>query len=469
MQPKDRERNQLILYQKVSEMKRKYHAFTVCFLLFGMTLLQAQFLKSFSQDGKVGFMNDQNEIVIEPLFSSRGQLMGNDVYPVTYDGKTGYIDARTGVLVFPFKYTVVTKVVGQRVFKVLEDGKFTTHYPIQNGRIPTKEMLAAMQQEELNKQDLNGEKAFEKAMEYSNKNNLAEAKKWYEISASRGQPVAMYNLGLMYYHGRGVPQNYAEAFHWYKKAADRGMMEAHFNVGVMYAKGQGVAVDFMEAKKSYEKAAEKGSAPAMFNLSLMYFWGEGIPKDEGLAFQWTRKAAEKEMPMALFNLGVLYEKGIGTAPDKTQTFKYYLKASEKEVVEAMYYLGLLYYNGEGVAQNYTESKKWIQKAADNDLQKAMDFLASHPFEPQSNPNEGISPYLERIMNTPVDKSVVEEQLENSKRLVESLTELPPEEQKEAAKQISKYLEDQRRIQQETAEKLRKANEEATKRMEQINN
>jgi Sel1 repeat len=40
--------------------------------------------------------------------------------------------------------------------------------------------------------------------------------------AAVGYAPAEYNLGNMYYYGRGVPRDGAEALKWYRKAADQG-------------------------------------------------------------------------------------------------------------------------------------------------------------------------------------------------------------------------------------------------------
>lgn len=40
--------------------------------------------------------------------------------------------------------------------------------------------------------------------------------------AQSGDAIAQSSLGLMYFHGRGVPQNYSEAMRWYRLAAAQG-------------------------------------------------------------------------------------------------------------------------------------------------------------------------------------------------------------------------------------------------------
>ena len=89
-------------------------------------------------------------------------------------------------------------------------------------------------------------------------------------AAERGDAQAQFNLGMMYYKGRGVSQDDAEAFKWYRQAAERGVAEAQFNLGVMYDKGRGVSQDDAEAVRWYRQAADQGFARAQFLLGAMY-------------------------------------------------------------------------------------------------------------------------------------------------------------------------------------------------------
>ena len=46
--------------------------------------------------------------------------------------------------------------------------------------------------------------------------------------------TAQYNLGSMYYNGRGVLQDYEEAVFWYRLSAEQGDAYAQRNLGLMY-------------------------------------------------------------------------------------------------------------------------------------------------------------------------------------------------------------------------------------------
>jgi TPR repeat protein len=78
--------------------------------------------------------------------------------------------------------------------------------------------------------------------------------------AERGSSVAQSNLGLMYYHSRGVSQDYAEAMKWFRKAADQGDADAQYSLGLMYAIGKGVPQDYVLAYMWLNLASTRDSA-----------------------------------------------------------------------------------------------------------------------------------------------------------------------------------------------------------------
>ncbi len=79
--------------------------------------------------------------------------------------------------------------------------------------------------------------------------------------AAQGEAMAQFALGVMYYAGRGVPQDYGLALKWYRLAAALGHANAQFNLGVMYAKGQGVPQDYVQAYKWLNLAAAAITEP----------------------------------------------------------------------------------------------------------------------------------------------------------------------------------------------------------------
>lgn len=89
-------------------------------------------------------------------------------------------------------------------------------------------------------------------------------KQWRPL-AEKGQAKAQYNLGLLYYNGRGVNQDYTQARHWYLKAAEQGQAFAQNNLGKLYEKGQGVLQDPVQADMWYLLSAAQGNDVAVKN------------------------------------------------------------------------------------------------------------------------------------------------------------------------------------------------------------
>jgi uncharacterized protein len=140
--------------------------------------------------------------------------------------------------------------------------------------------------------------------------------------AEAGDPAAQTNIGLLYYEGKGVPQNYEEAIKWYTMAASKGYPDAAFNLAVVYADGKGVEHNGAEALKWYQVAADAGYAPAQLMLGNIYFRGVDVPMDRDAGFKWYLKAAEQDDVVAEFFVANLYETGQGVPEDLVQAYKW---------------------------------------------------------------------------------------------------------------------------------------------------
>src|SRR4029078_9574062 len=80
---------------------------------------------------------------------------------------------------------------------------------------------------------------FEDAVSAYRRGDYAMAAQVFRSLAEQGDPGAQNNLGMMYTHGLGVPQDDQEAVKWCRLAAKQGSTEAQFNLGVMYEDGIG--------------------------------------------------------------------------------------------------------------------------------------------------------------------------------------------------------------------------------------
>ncbi|HEV7815047.1 MAG TPA: tetratricopeptide repeat protein [Janthinobacterium sp.] len=132
----------------------------------------------------------------------------------------------------------------------------------------------------------------EGASAYNNK-NYPQALKEILPLAKAGNADAEHLLGLMYYMGRGVPQDYKQAMAWHRKAAMQGKADAQYVVGAMYYTGNAVIQDQKQATVWFRKAAEQGHAEAQQVLGLMYrYHMGGVPQDKVIAYMlWNLAAA----------------------------------------------------------------------------------------------------------------------------------------------------------------------------------
>ena len=65
-------------------------------------------------------------------------------------------------------------------------------------------------------------------------------------AAERGDARAQFNLGFMYYKGRGIDTDEVKAFGWTRKAAVQGFAPAQYLLGGAYYNGMGTKRDDVE-------------------------------------------------------------------------------------------------------------------------------------------------------------------------------------------------------------------------------
>lgn len=82
---------------------------------------------------------------------------------------------------------------------------------------------------------------------YEKGDYVSALKEWLPL-AEQGDAVSQNNVGTMYQHGRGTPQDYGLAAKWYQKAADQGLAAAQNNLGFCYLRGHGVSQDYLQAQ-----------------------------------------------------------------------------------------------------------------------------------------------------------------------------------------------------------------------------
>lgn len=90
--------------------------------------------------------------------------------------------------------------------------------------------------------------------------DLAEARRWTERAAQRGERKAMHNLALYHFEGTGGPKNTTTAAEWFQRAAEMGLVDSQYNLGRLYEEGIGVPQNAAEAYRWYLIAGRAGDA-----------------------------------------------------------------------------------------------------------------------------------------------------------------------------------------------------------------
>ena len=126
----------------------------------------------------------------------------------------------------------------------------------------------------------------------------AALREWKPI-AEGGDAAAQFNVGLLYYDGKGVPQNFDEARRWFQRSADQGYEKAQLNLGAMYGGGKGLRKpDFVQAYKWLSLCSASGDQMciAQRDLVAQKLKGARLTDAQRLAHEWKPKKESEQEP-----------------------------------------------------------------------------------------------------------------------------------------------------------------------------
>lgn len=87
--------------------------------------------------------------------------------------------------------------------------------------------------------------------------------------------------------------DYGQAFDLWRVRADAGDPLAQFNLAVMFDRGEGTDRDTNRAVAWYHIAAEQGVVAAQYQLGIIYSEGLSVPADHDMAVYWLSQAAAR--------------------------------------------------------------------------------------------------------------------------------------------------------------------------------
>lgn len=116
-----------------------------------------------------------------------------------------------------------------------------------------------------------------------------------------------------------------------RKSAEAGDASARNELGLLYYEGKGVPQDYRRAKEWFEEAAKQGNAAAQINIGTLYLHGEGAPRSGQMALFWFSRAADQRNALAFAKLGMMYAEGRGVVQDFIKAHMWYnLSAAQGE-------------------------------------------------------------------------------------------------------------------------------------------
>lgn len=195
--------------------------------------------------------------------------------------------------------------------------------------------------------------------------------------AEAGNVDAQLFLGYSYLYGENnFSTNYEKAYEYYAKAALQNNPIALNNLGSLYYSGVGVDRNSAKAAVLFEKSAKLGNAEAAVNLGFILISGNGREKNPQLAMQYFENASKIGSAIADFMVGYAHYRGIYRDKDLSKAAQLIKKAASAGFDEAQYVLAQMYINGQGVPQNYGTAVKNLKKAVAQGSVEAMSDLGN---------------------------------------------------------------------------------------------
>ncbi|KAL9995255.1 putative ERAD-associated E3 ubiquitin-protein ligase component HRD3 [Helianthus debilis subsp. tardiflorus] len=174
-----------------------------------------------------------------------------------------------------------------------------------------------------------------------------------EYQAQKGNPVAMYKIGIFNYCGlRGFRRDHDKAFSWFSKAVEKGEPMSMELLGVIYARGDGVKRNYTTALEWLTLASKHQVYSAYNGIGYLYLKGYGVEhKNYTKAREYFEKAADYNEGGGHYNLGVMYLKGIGVKKDVKIACRFFIMAGNTGQSKAFYQLAKMFHTGIGLKKN----------------------------------------------------------------------------------------------------------------------
>lgn len=183
------------------------------------------------------------------------------------------------------------------------------------------------------------------------KQNAAEALKWFRRSAGQGCIPAFRNAFNSVRNGvNGVQQNLEEALRWAETMDGKVDMRDYYHSFILeYQKLK----RHEEAIRWCERGAREGISVCMVDLGLVYLYGNrGRKEDDAEALRYFKMAADTGDEYGSYNVGRCLYNGWGCEKDYHGAFRCFEEAHRRGHQASKSYLAQCYFWGRGTEINY---------------------------------------------------------------------------------------------------------------------
>ena len=164
-----------------------------------------------------------------------------------------------------------------------------------------------------------------------------------EDAAAAGQPMALYQLGLMYENGEGVEKDPVKAFGYFSQIANE-----HADTAPRGIEADIVAQSFVKIGEYYAEGLPEA----------------GIPKDAQRSTRLILHAASYfGDPDAQYRVGLSFLEDENADANALQSARWLSLSARKGYAPAQAQLGKLLFNGEGIEANPVEGLMWLTIAS----------------------------------------------------------------------------------------------------------
>ena len=212
-------------------------------------------------------------------------------------------------------------------------------------------------------------------------------------SAYKGDSTAMYEIGLRYKTGKGVPVDEIKAFKWFKSSADEKNIDSLFELALILQNAKDEGENYLNAFRYFIAAAKAGNWRAidyifklqetkkfynvkefgvlLYDIAYLYYYGRTIRKVNYDVKELFQKSAECGNSLSMYFVGMKFRHD----GDYKTAVEWFLKSALLGHDTAALALGELYYEGgHGINRNLFMSKVWYKESSDLGYAHAREFL-----------------------------------------------------------------------------------------------